>query len=88
MTTIAVKRNLEDAAEVELEIGEETQMRVSDIVDAFADEEAISDDSIEGYIKDCIDEDFREKIGPVIDADHLTEMVAAVRVALEKARTT
>lgn len=86
--TIAVKWNIEDAAEVELEIGEETQMPVSDIVDAFAGEEDITDDDIEGYIKECIESDFQEKVGPVVDTDHMTQVVAAVRAALEKAKTT
>lgn len=87
--TIAVKWNIEDASETELEIGEQTEMRISDIVDAFAEEDvsAIPDADLEEYIKDCVGADFQEKIGPVVGADHLAEVIAAVRAALEKART-
>jgi hypothetical protein len=87
IATIAIKWNIEDANEAELEINEQTEIRVSDAIDAFAGEE-FTDDELEGLIKDAVDEDFREKIGAVIDADALTAAVAALRQALEKARTT
>ena len=88
--SIAVKWDLEDASGDEVEVSESTKIRISEAIDAFAGEDpgTITDEDLEEYIKETIEGDFGEKFGPLVEADHMTEAVAALRQALEKARTT
>jgi hypothetical protein len=91
---IVVKWNIEvDDADrndaKEIEIDQSTEIDLGDAEEAFAEASNLSDitnEELEEYLKETVEMDFRSKVGPVIDADHLDAMVAGLRSALEKAR--